>query len=124
MQVTVTGGTGFLGSFLVRDLLAKGVAVRVFGRPSARAGVLRLLGAEILPGDLSDITALARAIDGSEIVYHLAAKVGLPRARTTSRPTLPAPKTFSQPAPKNAFDKSSTPARWRCTAPCRRRAHR
>jgi nucleoside-diphosphate-sugar epimerase len=76
MRVTVTGGTGFLGSFLVRDLLAKGVAVRVFGRPSARAGVLRLLGAEILPGDLSDITALARAIDGSDIVYHLAAKVG------------------------------------------------
>jgi nucleoside-diphosphate-sugar epimerase len=76
MRVTVTGGTGFLGGFLVRDLLAKGHSVRVLARTSQRAGALRLLGAEISSGDLADATSIAGAVSGAEVVYHLAAKVG------------------------------------------------
>ena len=76
MRVTVTGGTGFLGSFLVRALLAKGVMVRVLARPSPRAEPLRATGVEIVQGDLSDAQSIARAVEGAEIVYHLAAKVG------------------------------------------------
>jgi len=76
MRVTVTGGTGFLGGFLVRDLLAKGTCVRVLARPSSRADELQAAGAEIVRGDLHDAEAVARAVDGAEIVYHLAAKVG------------------------------------------------
>ena len=76
MRVCVTGGTGFLGSFLVRDLLAKGVAVRVLARPSPRAQRLQAAGAEIVHGDLSDAGSIARAVERAEIVYHLAAKVG------------------------------------------------
>lgn len=76
MRVTVTGGTGFLGSFLVRDLLAKGAAVRVLARPSPRADRLQNAGVEIIPGDLRDSDSIARAITGADVVYHLAAKVG------------------------------------------------
>ena len=76
MRVTVTGGTGFLGSYLVRDLLAKGVSVRVLARPSPRADSLAAAGVEIAQGDLRDPGSIAHAVKGAEIVYHLAAKVG------------------------------------------------
>ncbi len=76
MRVTVTGGTGFLGSYLVRDLLAKGANVRVLARPSARADWLAAAGVDIVPGDLRDPESIARAVRGADIVYHLAAKVG------------------------------------------------
>jgi nucleoside-diphosphate-sugar epimerase len=76
MLVCVTGGTGFLGSYLVRDLLAKGVSVRVLARPSPRADSLAAAGVEIAQGDLRDQDSIARAVKGSDIVYHLAAKVG------------------------------------------------
>jgi len=81
MRVTVTGGTGFLGGFLVRDLLAAGHAVRVLARPSPRAERLRETEVEIVHGDLNDGESIARAVSGAEIVYHLAAKVGAAPAR-------------------------------------------
>ena len=76
MRMTVTGGTGFLGSFLVRDLLAKGASVRVLARSTPRADALRRAGIEIVPGDLRDLDSIGRAVAGADIVYHLAAKVG------------------------------------------------
>ncbi len=76
MRVCVTGGTGFLGSYLVRDLLARGANVRVLARPSPRADRLAAAGVEIVPGNLHDPESIARAVRGADIVYHLAAKVG------------------------------------------------
>ncbi len=76
MRVTVTGGTGFLGSYLVRDLLAAGTTVRVLARRSPRADRLAAAGVEIVPGDLRDATTIGRAVKDADIVYHLAAKVG------------------------------------------------
>lgn len=76
MRVCVTGGTGFLGGFLVRDLLARGTTVRVLARPSPRADGLASSGVEIIHGDLADADTISRAVAGADIVYHLAAKVG------------------------------------------------
>ncbi len=76
MRVTVTGGTGFLGSYLVRDLLAAGETVRVLARPSPRADRLAAAGVEVIPGDLRDPASIVRGVKGADIVYHLAAKVG------------------------------------------------
>ncbi|MGA7459449.1 MAG: NAD(P)-dependent oxidoreductase [Candidatus Korobacteraceae bacterium] len=76
MRVCVTGGTGFLGGFLVRDLFAKGATVRVLARPSPRADALQGTGVEIIHGDLADADSISRAVNGADIVYHLAAKVG------------------------------------------------
>lgn len=76
MRVCVTGGTGFLGSYLVRDLLARGANVRVLARPSPRADRLAAAGVEISQGDLRDPDSIARGVRGADIVYHFAAKVG------------------------------------------------
>jgi 2-alkyl-3-oxoalkanoate reductase len=81
MRVCVTGGTGFLGTALVRDLLARGVSVRVLARPSRRADLLETQGAEVVRGGLGDPDCIARAVEGADIVYHLAAKVDTPGSR-------------------------------------------
>jgi nucleoside-diphosphate-sugar epimerase len=78
MRVCVTGGTGFLGAALVRDLLARKVPVRVLARPSQRADLLETQGAEVVRGSLADADYIARAVQGVDIVYHLAAKVDTP----------------------------------------------
>ena len=81
MRVCVTGGTGFLGTALVRDLLARGVPVRVLARPSRRADLLETQGAEVVRGGLGDPDCIARAVQGADIVYHLAAKVDTPGSK-------------------------------------------
>jgi nucleoside-diphosphate-sugar epimerase len=78
MRVCVTGGTGFLGTVLVRDLLARGIPVRVLARPSRRADMLEIQGAEVVRGGLGDPDCIARAVEGADTVYHLAAKVDTP----------------------------------------------
>jgi nucleoside-diphosphate-sugar epimerase len=75
MRVCVTGGTGFIGQALVKRLVANGAQVRVLARPSPRADALAAGGAEIVQGDLGDSGAIARAVEGAEIVYHAAAMV-------------------------------------------------
>jgi 2-alkyl-3-oxoalkanoate reductase len=72
----VTGGTGFIGSRLVRRLLAEGHTVRVLARSPEKAHKLFDEKAEIIPGDLSDAAALARGCKGADRVFHLAAQVG------------------------------------------------
>jgi len=75
MRVCVTGGTGFVGKALVKRLLAGGAQVRVLARPSPRADALEAASAEVVRGELSDVGAIARAVEGAEIVYHAAAMV-------------------------------------------------
>ncbi len=81
MRVCVTGGTGFLGGSLVRDLLAREHTVQVLARPSHRAVELRRAGVEIIAGDLADPVSIARSVKDADVVYHLAAKVGSPGTR-------------------------------------------
>jgi len=81
MRVCVTGGTGFLGTALVRDLVARRVPVRVLARPSRRADLLETQGAEVVRGGLGDPDCIARAVEGVDLVYHLAAKVDTPGSR-------------------------------------------
>ncbi len=75
MQISVTGGTGFIGNVLVRRLLAKEIRVRVLARPSPRADELEAQGAEVIRGDLRDPDAVRSAIKGAQVVYHAAAMV-------------------------------------------------
>ncbi len=81
MRVCVTGGTGFLGSALVRDLLTKQVRVTVLARPSPRADRLETQGVEIVRGTLGDPDAIARAVADADVVYHLAARVEAPGSK-------------------------------------------
>ena len=69
----VTGGTGFVGSHVVRALLARGRSVRCLARPASRRDNLEGLDVEIVTGDLADPASLARALSGVHTLYHVAA---------------------------------------------------
>lgn len=73
MKALVTGGGGFLGGALVRRLVGEGATVRTLQR-----GVypeLGALGVEQIAGDIADPESVERAVAGSEVVFHVAAKV-------------------------------------------------
>jgi dihydroflavonol-4-reductase len=69
----VTGGTGFVGTHVVRALLARGRAVRCLVRPRSRRANLEGLSVEIAEGDVTDPPSLARAMAGIATLYHCAA---------------------------------------------------
>jgi nucleoside-diphosphate-sugar epimerase len=81
MRACVTGGTGFIGSPLVHRLLAEGATVRVLARPSPRADALESTGAQVVRGQLGEPEATARAVEGADVVFHIAAKVNPPGKR-------------------------------------------
>jgi len=72
----VTGATGLLGSHVAEQLLARGERVRAFVRPTSDTTFLRQLGVELTVGDLTEPDSLRRAIEGADVVYHCAARVG------------------------------------------------
>jgi dihydroflavonol-4-reductase len=72
----VTGGGGRLGNVLVRRLLQAGQEVRVL-EPGSRPESLAGLAIEFVSGSVLDAGDVDRAIDGADIVYHLAAKIDL-----------------------------------------------
>jgi dihydroflavonol-4-reductase len=71
--VLVTGGAGFIGSHLVRRLLAQDERVRVLERPGAMVAHLPLEQIEMVHGDVRERAAVERAVRGCAAVYHLAA---------------------------------------------------
>ena len=72
MTAFVTGGSGFVGGAVIRALVAEGEPVRALTRsPVATAAVVEL-GAEPVAGDLVDRSALADAMSGCDIVFHVA----------------------------------------------------
>ncbi|MGN6176950.1 MAG: NAD-dependent epimerase/dehydratase family protein [Streptosporangiaceae bacterium] len=75
MAVLVTGGTGFLGSPLVCRLLSDGARVRVLARSPAAAKPLADQGARIVAGDITDRAAVRAAVEGADLVYHLAGRL-------------------------------------------------
>jgi nucleoside-diphosphate-sugar epimerase len=78
----VTGGAGFIGSHLVRAVLALGHAVRVADNFSTgyRRNLDGLSGLDLVEGDLADIDVARRAVDGADIVLHQAAIPSVPRS--------------------------------------------
>ncbi len=85
-QVLVTGATGFLGSYLTEELVRQGCRVRAFGhyRSDQSAGNLSLLPNGTLEqverawGDVCDRDTVDAAMKGVEVVFHLAALIGIP----------------------------------------------
>jgi dihydroflavonol-4-reductase len=73
MDTLVTGGTGFVGANVVRELLAAGATVRVLARPRGDRRVLQGLRVEIAEGDLTEPATLARALAGVRTLFHAAA---------------------------------------------------
>jgi dTDP-L-rhamnose 4-epimerase len=83
-NVLVTGGAGFIGSFLVDALLERGHRVRIYDAlvPQVHGPDQNVPGylnpaAELIKGDMRDRDAVARALQGIDVIYHLAAAVGV-----------------------------------------------
>lgn len=78
MRALVTGGAGFIGSHLVERLLAEGHPVTAYdnlstGRLEFLANARQREGFAFIQGDVLDMESLAQAMEGQDIVFHLAA---------------------------------------------------
>src|SRR5437764_9133330 len=91
-RVFVTGATGMVGFWLVKDLLAAGARVIALVRdPDPQSGFFRSGGyrqVSLVPGNIEDFASLARALNEHEVdtVFHLAAQ---PIVRLALRDTFP-----------------------------------
>jgi nucleoside-diphosphate-sugar epimerase len=72
-KIFVTGGTGFIGTKLVNELVRRGHTVHVLRRPISNIGGLEHEGIRLFVGDLSDRDSIRKGIEGCQQVYHLAA---------------------------------------------------
>ena len=85
-RVLVTGAGGFIGSHLTEALVQSGAHVRAFLRYTSQASLGMLQYAadtqlehlECIWGDVRDADAVRKAIKGCDLVFHLAALVGIP----------------------------------------------
>jgi dihydroflavonol-4-reductase len=73
MTTLVTGASGFLGSHVTRQLVARGDDVRVLMRASSTNRAIADLSLEYVTGDLRDSVSLDRAMKGAKRVFHVAA---------------------------------------------------
>jgi dihydroflavonol-4-reductase len=73
MDTLVTGGTGFIGANIARELVAAGATVRVLARPRGDRRALEGVRVEFVDGDLLDPVSVRRAVAGVQTVYHVAA---------------------------------------------------
>ncbi len=85
-KILILGGTGFLGSalahYLVRDLGIAPGSIRVFYLAGTPTGSLRdLPGLDLFPGSILDRAAVAKAFQGAQLVFHLAASTSFDPGR-------------------------------------------
>jgi nucleoside-diphosphate-sugar epimerase len=83
VKVFVTGGTGFIGGAVVRQLRARGDDVVALVRTPAKATQLEELGCTLVRGDLGDERAIRAGMEGVDAVIHAAAvyEVGIPASQ-------------------------------------------
>lgn len=83
MRALVTGGAGFIGSHIVRELLARGSEVRVLDNftTGKRSNLDEVAGdVEVFEGDIRDYDLVRTAMEGVEYVFHEAALPSVPRS--------------------------------------------
>ncbi|MFL6238966.1 MAG: NAD-dependent epimerase/dehydratase family protein [Actinomycetes bacterium] len=83
MRVFLTGGTGFIGGAVARQLRERGDDVVALVRTPAKAAVLSANGVELVAGDLGDVEVIRTGVNGCDAVIHAAAiyEVGVPKSK-------------------------------------------
>lgn len=76
MTAFVTGGSGFVGRNLIRQLRRRGDEVRALARSAGSTATVTALGATAIGGDLDDVAAMTEGMRGCDTVFHSAAEVG------------------------------------------------
>ena len=75
MNILVTGGTGFIGRYLVKKLISQGSSCRLLIRPTSDTSCLNgIEGIELWKGDLTQAKTLSGIAEGVDYVFHLAAE--------------------------------------------------
>lgn len=77
-MVVVTGGTGFLGAYIIRELVQKGYSVRALKRSNSIPSFIEpeiFSSVEWVDGDILDVISLEEAFEGADAVIHSAAVV-------------------------------------------------
>jgi len=81
MRVFITGGAGFIGQHLVKDLLEKQNKVTIYDnlKNTQKNSMTHLqkLGAKFVKGDVTNLTLLKKSITDSDLVIHLAAQINV-----------------------------------------------
>jgi len=72
-RVLVTGGSGFVGSAVLRALAGRGLDLRALARASSPRANFAGVDCQIVEGDMRDQAAMERAMDGARHLYHVAA---------------------------------------------------
>src|SRR4051812_16691660 len=93
----ITGGTGFIGSYIVCDLLAAGHSVTVLARtPGKVAGFRDRDGLGFVHGTLTDNQAIRRALAGADACIHVALGWGDTAPQMAAADTLPSLAIFDE----------------------------
>ncbi|MDT8427663.1 MAG: NAD-dependent epimerase/dehydratase family protein [Pseudomonadales bacterium] len=101
MKALITGATGFVGSAVVRKLLEHGqIQVRALVRPNSDRQNLAALDVELSEGDLCDRESLVRALQGCQLLFHVAAdyRLWVPDSASMYRTNVEATRTLMQVA--------------------------
>src|SRR6476646_2462556 len=72
----ITGASGFVGGHLAEACAERGYQVRALARAGSDTSLLERLGAIVHRGDLAEAGSIPPALEGVEVVFHTAAKVG------------------------------------------------
>ncbi len=105
MTTVVTGAGGFIGSVLVRELIARGRSVRAIVRSNKKS--LEELDIEIVTADIRDSSSLDRALTGAESVFHLASVISLSgdRSGSVTETNIDGARNVAEAALKNGVKK-------------------
>ena len=91
MKITITGGAGYVGSILSRELLKENEVTVLdnlhYGIDPIK-GLLRNKKFTLIEGDIRDMSNIIKAVNYSDVVIHLAAIVGKPSAELDSKTTM------------------------------------
>ncbi len=75
MKILVTGATGFVGSHLVKELLARGHSVRILRRTTSPLRMIEGLPVETIIGDVTERDSVQQAVKGCQVVFHVAGHI-------------------------------------------------